>query len=684
MKNIQTNRGLAAPRLSSLWRVAAGAVCAAFPAAAQENIGSHSQPLTSEERVEYWTARNNTVPVCWMTPGFPREKDIVRAAVANTWSWWANIDFTGWGDCPANGSEEFVRVRVSAQGPEDSGAGGVAHLGTYALGTAENGRIGMDLSFEAGKAVQRRVEYIGVHEFGHVLGFAHEQDAPGNEGPEKCNDGVDGGVKPVPITGYDRDSIMNYCNRDGNMTGLLTDIDIAGVQQIYGVRRKNTPPDNKCVSLPAKGLTSLAAVWNQDGAATFTVFPTTGSRFKYHEHRKIRDGGWHDSVKWMAGDFNGDGATDIAAAWNNGGKATLTVRLQQPDKSYSHVHWLVNSGGWSDTSFYMPGDFNGDGKTDLAGVWNNGGRASIAVFLSDGAKFLPGVDWNNASGGWHESIKWFPGDFNADGKTDIGAAWNNAGRTTLTVRLSDGVRFSHAHWLADAGRWFNSASFVAADYTGDGRADVAQLWNDVGWNTITVFRSYGSAFASGVDWAKRDGGQPPLKWIPGDFNGDGRADIAAAWNNNGTNTLTVRASNGSAFVPTHWSTNNGGWMDSTAWCASLEPAANRSVGAAIGQPPLSSSLAQAKMTGTFDTSFGLMVLTASGGTYDFKNGRLWISKIDGDVMEGVWEQDQADRQCPDGRYRGRFRFVFSGTGFTGKFGYCDAEPETPGWNGTRR
>jgi hypothetical protein len=58
-----------------------------------------------------------------------------------------------------------------------------------------------------------------------------------------------------------------------------------------------------------------------------------------------------------------------------------------------------------------------------------------------------------------------------------------------------------------------------------------------------------------------------VKWFVGDFNGDGRADIGAVWNNNGANVLTVRLAKGNRFsAATHWAVNAGGWMDTTAWC----------------------------------------------------------------------------------------------------------------------
>lgn len=541
---------------------------------AQERVGSTSQALTTMSDATNWTTQNNEVPVCWETAGYTREKAIVRNAISGTWEWFANIRFTGWAACPTgigiggSGSVKHVRVRILAQDTSNSGAGGSARVGTAALSSAEDNDPGVILSFNPdGTADEGRVEYVGVHEFGHVLGFIHEQDAPGNEGSAKCNTGVDPDANPVPITGYDRDSIMNYCNRDGNMTGHLTDVDIAGVQKIYGVRQPNVATLNPCASAPLKQMVSLGAPWNDGGQATIAVFPSDGTQFLPWSQWAIRDGGWGDEVKWTSGDFNGDGKSDIGAVWNNNGSNVLTVRLSTGN-AFTAQHWLENGGGWINTTAWMAGDFNGDGKSDMVGAWNNNGLVSIAVFPSDGTKFLGWTQWTDRDGGWGDTVRWLAGDFNGDGKTDVGAAWNNNGITTLTVRLSQGDKFSHVHWRENAGRWWDSAIFVAGDFNNDGRDDIAQLWNDIGRNSIKVSLSDGSKFQAPVSWSKRDGGWGGIiRWVPGDFNGDGRTDIAAAWNNGGTNTLTVRASDGTKFVPSHWAMNAGGWIDSTAWCA---------------------------------------------------------------------------------------------------------------------
>lgn len=309
-----------------------------------------------------------------------RELDaFFREALSGTWKWFANIRFTGWYLCPTggiggSGSAKDVRIRITAQDGSNAGAGGSARLGMDALSSAADNNPGVNLSFNPDGTVDKgRVEYVGVHELGNVLGFVHEQDTPGNvEGPAYCKSP---GNEPnsTSLTPYDRDSIMNYCNRDGNVKGNLTDIDVRGVQAIYGVRIPNIASRNSCASAVVRQTASVAWGWNDGSNQTsLALFPSASTRFLDRTAVSVREGGWGDDVKWFAGDFNNDGRTDIGAAWNNGGSNTLSVR-QLAGSGINAAHWAINSGGWSPTAVWLPGDFNGDRLTDVAGVWNDGG-----------------------------------------------------------------------------------------------------------------------------------------------------------------------------------------------------------------------------------------------------------------------------------------------------------------------
>ncbi|MFZ4583567.1 MAG: choice-of-anchor D domain-containing protein, partial [Paludibacter sp.] len=114
------------------------------------------------------------------------------------------------------------------------------------------------------------------------------------------------------------------------------------------------------------------------------------------------------------------------------------------------------------------GDFNGDGKQDIAtanNAVNNFGLSSVSIRLGDG---LGGFSGNTevAVGLYSNSVA--IGDFNGDGKQDIASANGN----DVSIRLGDGLGgfsgFSGSTDIAFAG--FNY-SLGIGDFNGDGRQD---------------------------------------------------------------------------------------------------------------------------------------------------------------------------------------------------------------------
>jgi hypothetical protein len=89
-------------------------------------------------------------------------------------------------------------------------------------------------------------------------------------------------------------------------------------------------------------------------------------------------------------------------------------------------------------------------------------------------------------------------------------------------------------------------------------------------------------------------------------------------------------------------------------------------------------------TGTFDTDFGMLELSATEGTYSQKNGHVTVTKTNGNIVRGIWEQSTASKPCGDGRFWGKFAFTFDAAGFTGTYGYCKGSPNAGPWNGKRR
>ncbi len=88
---------------------------------------------------------------------------------------------------------------------------------------------------------------------------------------------------------------------------------------------------------------------------------------------------------------------------------------------------------------------------------------------------------------------------------------------------------------------------------------------------------------------------------------------------------------------------------------------------------------------------GLMVLEvlpdSFTGTYENDNGRIAGALKDG-VWSGMWGEDGSSEECPTEqlgtKFWGKIAFTFDADrkAFTGKWGYCDAVPDSD-WNGTK-
>ncbi len=234
------------------------------------------------------------------------------------------------------------------------------------------------------------------------------------------------------------------------------------------------------------------------------------------------------SGKPLVGDFNGDGKADLALI----GAGGISVALSTGTAFAAPTTWAA-------FPFYgsvatLAGDVTGDGKADLVAV--NAGQTF--VLPSTGAAFGAPSGWSNVA--FYGTRGTFLADVNGDGKADMVAVNNDS----VWVMLSTGSGFGPpVQWSSTP--FFGNVTTLVADVSGDGKADVVAVNHDSAW----VMTSTGSAFGTPLQWSSIPF-YGNVQTMTLDANGDGKVDLVSL---NSTSTW-IMTSMGTGFAPpAQWS-----------------------------------------------------------------------------------------------------------------------------------
>jgi len=245
------------------------------------------------------------------------------------------------------------------------------------------------------------------------------------------------------------------------------------------------------------------------------------------------------------GDFNGDGKQDMAVAnYSNGGAGTVSIFLGNGDGIFQPgVGYATGSG----PVVVVAADFNHDGKLDLATADDTGNSVSVLLGNGDGT-FQPHVNYPAGSFPHWVAV----GDFNNDGIPDLVAT--NEGSNTVSIFLGNGDGTFQAQTTLAAPT--EPYSVAVADFNNDGFADLAVT----GYysSVAAIYLGSASGFQPYVTYPC---GMGPAAILATDLNHDGNADLAVAdYNNGNTGFASVLLGNG-----------DGTFQAATTWTAGTGP-----------------------------------------------------------------------------------------------------------------
>jgi hypothetical protein len=311
------------------------------------------------------------------------------------------------------------------------------------------------------------------------------------------------------------------------------------------------------------GLADITLTGGTGWSTIVTAFSNGNGTFSVYNMPVGDFPGWAASANPVSGDFTGDGRSDIALT-GPAGWTTVPVATSYGSGLYGVVNAYLNDfPGYAATpgARALPGDFNGDGYDDIA-LTGPSSWGSIPIALSNGTGSFTLVNrccvanfpfWAGQPG-----VKPVAGDFDGDGRQDV-ALTGSPNWSTIPVAFSNGdglftVTSSAVTSFPGLAAAANAVP-VTGDFDGDGRDDIALT--GAGWGSIPIALSRGNGtFVFVNDAVDSFGGWaslPGAKAIVGDFNGDRRDDIAltgvSGW---GSIPVALSLGNGSFSIVNEW------------------------------------------------------------------------------------------------------------------------------------
>lgn len=268
----------------------------------------------------------------------------------------------------------------------------------------------------------------------------------------------------------------------------------------------------------------LVPVWETIGNSNY-LYDQILRNNQIKQLSQVNNDGYLLDASWLVGDFNGDGLSDLFGA---------SMPTSAPFISDGAGHFTPSSLSIAPQSaaYFYTGDFDGSGCT---GLLEQGGRTPLPPGYIYYFCQTPG------SVNFAQVTNWAPtqingtgpqivfGDFNGDSKTDVLIISSNAATIYLGTGCTSTMSwcaptisgFDAGHPVTGGSSWHNYA-VVAGDWNGDGKTDVALIATLSTQADHTIYLSTGTDFVAGPTIPNS---YSDSSAVAGDWNSDGASDL---------------------------------------------------------------------------------------------------------------------------------------------------------------
>jgi len=242
-------------------------------------------------------------------------------------------------------------------------------------------------------------------------------------------------------------------------------------------------------------------------------------------------------ILWLlTGDFNGDGKLDLAFTADMGttlvenNSHSVCIELGNGDGSFQAPGCTAArqpvAGQFQSLTAMVAGDFNGDGKLDLATNNYTDGTNSVSVFLGNGDGTLrPPINSPAGTGPFLLAT----GDFNRDGKLDLAVinAPIDGGTQFISILLGNGDGTFQSPVTYTPGSGLGLYSLTVGDFNGDGNLDIVVSIQGSAPHSVYFLAGNGDgSFRPALQTQTVDAYS--FLSTAADFNGDGKLDLSLA------------------------------------------------------------------------------------------------------------------------------------------------------------